>query len=70
MVEMTSYDDLSNKTILDPCCGSGNLLAACILAGANPKNIYGNELDLDMLKLCRKRLDFQIKLLEVFSSNL
>ena len=57
MVEMTKYDDLSDKKILDPCCGSGNLLAACILAGANPKNIYGNELDLDMLKLCRKRLD-------------
>ena len=57
LIEMTSGDDLSNQTILDPCCGSGNILAACILAGANPKNIYGNELDLDMLKLCRKRLD-------------
>lgn len=57
MIEGFNCDSLENKNILDPCCGSGNLLAACILAGANPKNIYGNELDLDMLKLCRKRLD-------------
>lgn len=57
MIEKFDCDDLSDKKILDPCCGSGNLLAACIIAGANPKNIYGNEFDPDMVKACKKRLN-------------
>lgn len=57
MIESFSCDSLQDKTILDPTCGSGNLLAACIIAGAQPKNIYGNEFDLEILKLCRQRLD-------------
>lgn len=57
MIEGFDCDSLKDKTILDPCCGSGNLLAACIIAGAQPKNIYGNEYDQDMLDLCRQRLD-------------
>ena len=56
MIECFNCDSLENKIILDPCCGSGNLLAACILAGANPENVYGNELDKTMLELCRRRL--------------
>ena len=36
---------LSGKTILDPTCGTGNLLAGCIIAGADPTLIYGNEFD-------------------------
>ena len=50
------FDSIENKTILDPTCGSGNLLAACIIAGANPKLIYGNELDVEALAICKKRL--------------
>lgn len=50
------FDSLENKTILDPTCGSGNLLAACIIAGANPKLIYGNELDEELLTVCKNRL--------------
>lgn len=57
MIEGFKCESLADKTILDPCCGSGNLLAACIIAGANPKNIYGNEFDSDMLELCRERLN-------------
>lgn len=49
-------DTIENKTILDPTCGTGNLLVACILAGANPKMIYGNELDKEFLKLAKERL--------------
>ena len=49
------YEDLSG-TILDPTCGCGGLLAGCIIAGADPKNCYGIELDPDILKLCRERL--------------
>lgn len=44
------FQDLEG-TILDPTCGSGNLLAAVIAAGADPEKCYGNELE-----LCRKRL--------------
>ena len=49
------FEDLSG-TILDPTCGCGGLLAGCIIAGADPKNCYGIELDPDILKLCRERL--------------
>jgi type I restriction-modification system DNA methylase subunit len=31
--------------IIDPCSGSGALLAGCIMAGADPKNIFAIELD-------------------------
>lgn len=34
-----------NDTIIDPTAGAGNLLAACIMAGADPKNIFAIELD-------------------------
>lgn len=50
------FDSIENKTILDPTCGTGNLLVACILAGANPKMIYGNELDEEFLNLAKERL--------------
>ena len=38
------------------CCGSGNLLAACAIAGARPTNLYGNEIDPEILEICRSRL--------------
>lgn len=38
------FDDLDDD-ILDPTAGSGALLAACIIAGADPKRVYANELD-------------------------
>jgi type I restriction-modification system DNA methylase subunit len=50
------FESIKDKTILDPTCGTGNLLAACIIAGANPKLIYGNEYDEEFLRLCKERL--------------
>lgn len=50
------FESIKDKTILDPTCGTGNLLAACIIAGANPKMIYGNEFDPNFVKLCQERL--------------
>ena len=50
------FDSIENKTILDPTCGTGNLLAGCIIAGANPEMIYGNEYDPTFVQLCRDRL--------------
>lgn len=50
------FESIENKTILDPTCGTGNLLAACIIAGVNPEMIYGNEFDPSFVKLCQERL--------------
>ncbi len=56
MLEEFECDTLENKVILDPCCGSGNLLIACLVAGANINNLYGNDYDYDAVALCRRRL--------------
>ena len=49
------FQDL-NDDVLDPCCGAGGLLAATIVAGADPKRIYGIELDPEIHKIAVKRL--------------
>lgn len=56
MIEMMDCDTLEKKDILDPTCGCGGLLAACIIAGADPKRVYGNEFEESMVKLCQERL--------------
>lgn len=48
--------DLSGN-ILDPTCGSGNLLAAALIAGADSQCIFGNDYDKTMVDECRKRLN-------------
>ena len=60
------FDTIKDKDILDPTVGAGGLLAACILAGADPKRIYGIELDPEVLEIAKKRLGS----LGVPSSNL
>ena len=53
MIEkFTSLDD----DILDPTCGSGQLLVGCIMAGADPKRVYGIELDAEIHKIAVERL--------------
>lgn len=49
-------ESFENKTILDPTCGTGNLLAACVIAGADPKLVFGNECDAEFTRLCKERL--------------
>ena len=44
-------------SILDPTYGAGNLLAAAIMAGADPKLVYGIELDPEILEIARSRLE-------------
>lgn len=56
MLEEFECDTLDNKIILDPCCGSGNLLIACLIAGASITNLYGNDYDHVAVDLCRRRL--------------
>ena len=57
MIEKFNYDSLAGKTILDPTCGSGNLLIACLIAGADSDKIFGNEYDEVAVGLCKKRLN-------------
>lgn len=56
MIEKFDCDDFSGKAILDPCCGSGNLLIAMLCAGADIDKLYGNEFDKDAVDLCKERL--------------
>lgn len=46
----------NDDDIVDPTAGSGNLLAAAILAGANPKKVYYNELDPKIFEIGKTRL--------------
>lgn len=46
----------TNGTILDPCCGAGNLLAAAIKAGFDPTKVYGIEIDEEIIKIAHERL--------------
>ena len=50
------FETIEGKTILDPTCGTGNLLAGCVIAGADPTKVYGNEYDETFTKLCKERL--------------
>ena len=53
---LEKFDSVKDKDILDPTCGAGGLLVACILAGADPKRCYGIELDPEVLEIAKKRL--------------
>ena len=53
---LEKFESLEDKDILDPCLGAGGLIAAAVLAGADPSKCYGIELDPDVLELAKKRL--------------
>ena len=53
---LEKFDSVKDKDILDPTCGAGGLLVACILAGADPKRCYGIEIDEEVLSIARMRL--------------
>ncbi len=55
-VKMLERFEDTDGTILDPCCGAGNLLAAAIKAGFDPDKIYGIEIDESILKIAHDRL--------------
>ena len=68
MLEMydCTLEEFATKTILDPTCGSGNLIMAALIAGISvdkkyPENVFGNELSLKPLELCRKRFTYYCK---------
>ena len=55
-VKMLEKFDSLDDDILDPTCGAGGLLAATIMAGADPKRCYGIELDSEVYKIAVERL--------------
>ena len=57
MIEKFKWDTLSGKNILDPTVGSGNLLIACLIAGADSDKIFGNEYDADVIPTCINRIN-------------
>ena len=57
MIEKFKWETLSGKNILDPTVGSGNLLIACLIAGADSDKIFGNEYDADIIPTCRNRIN-------------
>lgn len=56
-IKMIEKFDNIDTDWLDPTIGAGNLIAAVIMAGADPTKCYGNELDPDILEICRQRLE-------------
>ena len=54
---LENLETVKGIDILDPTSGSGNLLAAALIAGADSDKIFGNEYDATMVKLCRERLN-------------
>ena len=57
MIEKFKWETLSGKNILDPTVGSGNLLIACLIAGADSDKVFGNEYDADIIPTCRNRIN-------------
>lgn len=57
VIKMIEKFENLNDDILDPCCGVGLLLSGVIIAGADPKKVYGIELNEGQAELCRDRLE-------------
>ena len=55
-IKMLEKFENNDGTILDPCCGAGNLLAAAVLAGFDPTKVYGIEIDEEIIKIAHERL--------------
>lgn len=55
-IKMLEKFDSLDGSVLDPCLGAGNLIAAAIIAGADPSKCYGIELDPVVHKVAQLRL--------------
>ena len=55
-IKMLEKFDSLEGTVLDPCLGAGNLIAAAVIAGADPSKCYGIELDEATLAIAHERL--------------
>jgi hypothetical protein len=48
-------EEIESDIVLDPCVGAGNLLMAALELGASEENLYGIDIDPDMIAFCMKR---------------
>ena len=55
-IKMLEKFESLEGNVLDPCLGAGNLIAAAIIAGADPSKCYGIELDPVVHKVAQLRL--------------
>ena len=55
-IKMLEKFDSLDGNVLDPCLGAGNLIAAAVIAGADPSKCYGIEIDEEVLGVARRRL--------------
>ena len=55
-IKMLEKFDSLEGNVLDPCLGAGNLIAAAVIAGADPSKCYGIELDPVVHKVAQLRL--------------
>lgn len=53
---LEKFEIIKDKDILDPTLGAGGLIAAAIIAGADPSKCYGIELDPAVLEVAKRRL--------------
>ena len=51
-----TYEEFLDSDIIDPTSGSGNLLAAALIIGADPQRAFGNEYDATMVKALQRTL--------------
>lgn len=56
VIQMIEKFDNLEGTICDPAAGVGNLLVACIIAGADPLKIYAIEYDYETFQVLKRRL--------------
>jgi len=49
-------ENLSHKTFLDPCCGSGNFILEAIRLGFKPENVFGYDIDQNAVEITKKRI--------------
>jgi len=53
---LEKFDTVKDKDILDPTLGAGGLIAAAVIAGADPTRCHGIELDDKVLSIAKRRL--------------
>lgn len=53
---LEKFETVEDKDILDPALGAGGLIAAAVIAGADPSRCYGIELDPAVLEVAKRRL--------------
>ena len=48
--------DITDKTFLEPCCGTGNFIIQAIKKGIKPENVYGYDTDMNAVAITKKRI--------------